>query len=1229
MTTLHIRQEALLDGRYPIRLTLKRRGQPDLEAEANIEFALTELEQEDIRWYLEDYLQRADVVEAVTVKQVEELMKARGEELYEKVLTANGDTQALWFSIRNDLADIRVEITTGVTEAAAIPWELMRDPKMDSPICLRVNAFVRVESRPHISFVPIPPVQDDRIRLLYVVCRPSGGQDVELRAVANRLLQDLGPDRASFDIRALRPPTFERLQKELADAKVAGRPYHIVHFDGHGIYDDLSRSTLADWLNTLSNVTLGGANTGKHGYLLFEHPGEERMRPVDGQTLGQLLHDNGVPVLVLNACQSAMHEATATPTTGDDVHDEVRAIGSLAQAVVDQGIPAVLGMRYSVYVVTAAQYIGQLYAALAGGRSFGQAASEGRKHLRLNPDRWVGLQPRSLQDWFVPVAYEAAPIQLCSAGTTDVLAQRQELDPVQLNHVLLRYVPEEGFIGRDETILALDRAFDEHRVVLLHAYAGQGKTSTAVEFARWYALTGGLSTPPRVLFTSFESHTDLTALLNQVGQLCSPMLAAQGLDWSAVNEPGQRRQLVLQILRTVPILWIWDNVEPVAGFPAGTASSWTATEQNELRDFLKQIKLDTTSKAKILLTSRRGETSWLGGIPRRIRMPRMRNADAARLALKLGEERGLGRSQIADWQPLLDYCAGNPLTLRVLVGQAINAGLRGQQQLEQFVKAIRSGEQQIKDADEQQGRDESLGASLDYGFRHAFTDDELPIIALLHLFQGTVDVLALYQMGEHVKHPLPELAGRSIEQLTDLLERAQDLGLLTHLDDSRFSIHPALPWFLRQLFAHHYDGRAGRSNPGVALFAWVKAIAVLGNHYHDLFEEGHRSVIDLLELEEANLLHARHHARGHKWWSQVISCMQGIRKLYGYQGRTAEWARLVEEIRSDYCTDEDQPIPGREAEYSLVMQYRFALAREHEHDPAKAAALQGKKDTELNRRQAAAAAVMPPSGTPLTNEQQRQLRTLGTSAFQLGQVLREQDDAECVQHYLEAIHLLRRIGDETNAAICEYNLGHAYLTIPAIRDLDAAETAYRRGHDLLASNDALGRSRCIKAIGDVHSQRLHSAGRREAPVETLRHHAEAAQACYFDGLQLCPEDAVPDLASIHFGLGNIYADLGHIYSDIRQFDSAREHYEQAAQYDEKAGNHFHAGQTRYRMARMYARAAELVEHPYQRRTNLHRARAYAEAALRDLNRYQGRAAEQEEDTRRLIDIVDDALTALP
>lgn len=1220
MTTINIRQDALKNGHYPIRLTLKRLGQPDLEAEANIEFALTEQEQEGIRWYLEDYLQRAAVAEPVIVEQVEEMMRARGEELYLKLLAANLDTQALWFSVRNELADLRIEITAGVAEATSIPWELMRDPKMNSPISLRVKAFVRVESKPSIAFVSIPPASDDRIRLLYIVCRPGGTQDVELRAVANRLLQDLGPDRTRFDIKALRPPTFERLQKELTDAKAAGRPYHIVHFDGHGVYTDISESKMADWSGALSGLKFGGGKAGKHGYLLFEHPGEDKMRPVDGQTLGQLLHDNGVPVLALNACQSAMHEPAAAPKTAADVHEEVRAIGSLAQEVVDQGIPAVLGMRYSIYVVTAAQYVGQLYAALAGGRSFGEAATEGRKHLHLNPDRWVGLKPRPLQDWFVPVAYEAVPITLCPAGLEVDMAQQVEFDPMQLDRHLLRHVPEEGFVGRDETLLALDRAFDEHRVVLLHAYAGQGKSSTAVEFARWYSLTGGLGDHPLVLLASFESHRDLDDLLNQIGQTFSAMLAAQGIDWSVINEPRKRRQLVLQILRLAPILWIWDNVEPVTGFPDGAESQWTDDEQRELRDFLMQLKLDAASKVKVLLTSRRDEAKWLGKIPHRIHMPRMRDSDAARLALKLGEERGLGPSDIEDWQPLLDYCAGNPLTLRVLVGQAVKADLRGWRQIEEFVEAIREGERQIEDADEEQGRDKSLGASLDYGFRHAFNDDEIPIIALLHLFQGTVDVNVLHMMGEVGEYSLPGLKGINKEQLNNLLKRANDTGLLTHLGETWFSIHPALPWFLRQLFAHYYDGQLGRSTSQAALRAWVEAVGEFSNYYHRQLQQGSRLFINVLELEEANLLHARRLARRNQWWSRVISCMQGLRSLYEYQGRTAEWARLVDEVSMDYCTDDDEPIPGREEDYDLVMGYRVVLAQEQERDFPKAAELQGKVLGFKRQRTASLLAI--PADAPLNDKQRRELRGLAVNVFMMGEILREQGHKECMQYYLEAISHSRRINDKMSEAIYQYNLGHVYKDLSDIRDLDAAETAYRLSLDLWNPNDALGRSRCIKQIGMVHHERFREARRRGEPVEALLRHVQVAEEHYLEALRLRPEDAIIEVATMHGTLASLYADIG-------LFDDSRKHYEQSAQYYEMSDNHFRAGQIRFNIAITYLQMAEREKQPSQQRANLLRARAYVEAALRDYKRYQGRAAAEEAQAERMLKAINQGLSQIP
>lgn len=1219
MTTLHIRQGSLREGKYPIRLTLKRPNQAELEAEAEIEFALTQQEQEDLRWYMEDYLMLAEAVEAVQIEQIEAWMKLRGEELYSKALAANRNTQAIWFAIREGLADLRVEIASGIAEAASIPWELMRDPESDSAIALRVQAFVRVQSNPNIAFISVPPAESGRVRLLYVVCRPRGRNDVELRAVANRLLQDLGEDLKRFEITALRPPTFEQLQKQLSDAKAAGRPYHIVHFDGHGIYADLSKTKLADWLLTIGALTLGGKIHGKHGYLLFEHAdSEKKMRPVSGAELGQLLHDSGVPVLVLNACQSAMHEAVADEKkpAPDTVHDEVRAIGSLAQAVIDQGIPAVLGMRYSVFVVTAAQYIGELYAALAQGRSFGQAASEGRKHLARNPERWVSLQPRPLQDWFVPVVYEATTIQLLSTqnGVPGLqLDQRPELDPVQRNPSLLRYVPDTGFVGRDETLLMLDRAFDEQPLVLLHAYAGQGKSTSAVEFARWYAQTGGLGPQPIVLLTSFEHHTDLTDALNQLGGFFAELLRANGIEWHALNNNDDRSSLVLQILQQIPVLWIWDNVELVAGFPTGSESSWTAHEQSELADFLKRVKLDRATRGKILLTSRRDEAGWLGGLPYRVQMPRMSASDAAKLARSLASEGQITQHEIADWQPLLAYCNGNPLTLRVLVGQAIRMGLRGRRQIANFVADIRSGERAIEDADEKQGRDKSLGASLDYGFRSAFAPDELPVIALLHLFQGMVDVDALRWMGEG-DYALPELNGKTTADLTRLLERARETGLLTHLGGTWYSIHPALPWFLRQLYARHY-GAGGEA----ALRAWVKAIGALGDYYQGQFIKGNRGVIEYLALEEANLLQARRAARHHSWWDCVTSAMQGLRMLYEYQGRLAEWARLVAEIMLEFCDPNDDPIPGREDQYSLVMDYRVNLAQSYERDLPQAATLQ-KKLVAWSRQRAAAALALPADAS-LDHVQRYYIRTLGVSVFMLGQILRGQGSSNCVAAYKETIQYDQRIQDSADEAIAHYNLGHAYKNIPAIRDLDAAQAAYQRSLALHNPNDALGRARCIQQIGIVHYERFNEARQHGEPDPIVLKHAQAAEEHYLQSLALCPPSSLTDLGRIHNQLGILYKNVG-------QTERAREHYEKDVQICEQTGDRYGAGQTRFNMVIMYRAAAKREAAPPRQRDLLLRARAYAQAALRDFQHYQGRAADMEANAQGLLAEIDEDLAKL-
>ncbi|SMF96056.1 CHAT domain-containing protein [Methylomagnum ishizawai] len=1212
---LAIRQRPSADGQYLIDLRLERPGEAPIEGSASITFQLTPQEQQDLRWYMEDYPQHPEAVEAAHIDQIEAMMRARGGELYDKVLAANRNTQAIWFAIRNELADLRIEINTGIAEAAAIPWELMRDPESNSALAVRVQAFVRVQSNPNIGFVKVPQAHEGRIRLLYVACRPGGTRDVALRAVANRLLKGLeqAGKRRHFDIAVLRPPTYEQLQKTLAEAKRAGQPFHIVHFDGHGTYTDLSQTRYAAWLNRLGAFKYEGKIDGKRGYLLFEQPkDDDGIQPVSGEELGKLLHDHGVPVLVLNACQSAMHDAAEAPADADSVHDEVRAIGSLAQAVVDQGIPAVLGMRYSVFVVTAAQYIGELYAALAQGQSFGEAATLARRHLRDNPDRWAGFGLlRPLADWLVPVVYEAMRLTLPQT-TAPGLGGQVESDPILSDDRLRLRYPEQGFIGRDETLLLLDRAFDKHPVVLLHAYAGQGKTSAAVEFARWYTQTGGLT---RVLLTSFEIHVDLEDALNQLAHHFKDVLEAHGIEWHAVK-PGERRPMALELLRRYPLLWIWDNVEPVAGFPAGSESAWTGAEQAELADFLRQLRQDQSTQVKLLLTSRRDERAWLGDISHRVSMPRMSRADSAALASELGRERGWKSSDIDGWGPLLDYCTGNPLALRVLAKQAIRLGLRGQEPVAKFIQAVRDGEQEIEDADEAEGRGYSLGASLAYGFRNAFTEEEMPVIALLSLFQGVVpvEIFSYMDMGQS-RYILPELQNQDQDKIINILNRACEVGLLTSISGSWYGIHPAFPWFLKQAFKQYYDGTPGRSNSETALRAWVQGTNFAGSYYNEEFHHGNRQqATQFLGLVENNLLHARHLARRLGWWHIVTSGMQGLNVLYEYQGRLAEWAHLVAQVVPEYCSDDDEPLAGREEFYGLILSYRINLARYYDRDLDYAAALQNKQ---LKcARQEAAAVLSLPETTPLNTYQKALIRNLAASIFTLGCILLEQNDVECVVVYQEAICYYQRIADTTAEAIIYLNIGHAYRVISAIRNWDMAETAYQRGLELHNPSDAVGRSASLYQIGTIHHERFKETSLRSEREEITLRHAQVAEQYYHEALQLCPTDSVNNLGPIHNSLGILYGQL-------RRMEACREHLEQAVQFHVQVNEHYSAGQTRRNMAFMYESAAK--RDPIHRHDLLLRARSYAEAALRDFQRYQGRAAADETQTQRFIADIDQAL----
>jgi hypothetical protein len=482
--TLRLTQTGSQDNSHTIQLEWLGDGPPQV-ASATVTLDLDEQDQQDIRWYVEEYAEYPFDPYPARAARIETRMCEIGHALFNGLFATDSHTLRLWGKIAERLDDLRVEIVTNAEGATALPWELLRDPDTDTALALHARSFVR--AAPQAPRQALALEQEHVIRILLVICRPGGGDDVPFRSVASRLIKSLSAEaRQVFQLDILRPPTFARLGQVLRAAKDAGKPYHVVHFDGHGVYG------LPDLL-PVDMTKIKYRVAGPQGFVLFESDQADRRELIHGSRLGDLLVQNDVPLLVLNACRSAHAEsaqadAPADPTPdAENPYEKVRAFGSLAQQVMLAGVGGVVAMRYNVYVVTAAQFVAELYRALVQGRSLGEAVSRGRKNLHEQPVRDI-VEQLTLQDWLVPIVYEAQAtpvfsppsqafqlvIDIRPAGATPQCGDLDAALPAE---------PDAGFFGRDETLLALDRGFDRQHVALLHAFAGSGKTTAAAEFA--------------------------------------------------------------------------------------------------------------------------------------------------------------------------------------------------------------------------------------------------------------------------------------------------------------------------------------------------------------------------------------------------------------------------------------------------------------------------------------------------------------------------------------------------------------------------------------------------------------------------------------------------------------------------------------------------------------------------------------------------------------------------
>lgn len=510
------------------------------------------IEAEELRWYLEKYAVWPSPYFRDRSRKVEANLVAWGRLLHDVAMpvayTANV-TQA-WarisgqagrrFSIHVNPAleagapDSEVaSAREAATRLLGLPWELLHD---GDGYLFQGARPTRVRRRlPNTRALDVPVVAPP-IRILLVTARPEDEACgyIDHRASALPLVEAMEALPGLVSIHVLNPPTLAALREELDRARGEEQPYHVVHFDGHGVYD--------------RTVGLGG--------LCFELPEDigkledRRHSTVYTSELGPLLRDHRIPLVFLEACQTAQAE---------------QASESVASELLKVGVASVVAMSHSVLVETASRFVEAFYDALADGRRVGDAMLAGQRRLKDDTfrGRVFGAGELRLEDWFVPVLFqERDDPQLF---TTTPARQTQEDFRAALARRLgdLPAVPETGFIGRSREMLALQRLLRTEggaRYAVVRGQGGEGKTTLAAELARWMVRSHQVRRAAFVSVEGLEKNIAESVLDKLGNQLVKPGFSTQA---DCNGDRGKAEQEIERVLREQSTLLVLDNMESI------------------------------------------------------------------------------------------------------------------------------------------------------------------------------------------------------------------------------------------------------------------------------------------------------------------------------------------------------------------------------------------------------------------------------------------------------------------------------------------------------------------------------------------------------------------------------------------------------------------------------------------------------------------------------------------
>ncbi len=281
---------------------------------------------------------------------------------------------------REQRVSMRILLNPVGPHVCQVPWEFTVDPDADDDYLALRLAVVR---SPNLMERVEPLLIEPPLRVLAVMSRPRDLPQLEADQERQNISAALGG--VSSDLLHIEWMDGDRWQD--LRSKLKAEPFHILHFIGHGGFDEDTQS----------------------GYIELTDDKGEALR-VQAGDLARFVQDNPyLKLVVLNACESA--------TTGED-----GVFSSTAAKLMRAGIPAVVAMQYEITDPAAIAFSFSFYEAIAHGLPLDQAVTRARQDVKILTG--------SLE-WATPVLFLASPetqifavpqsaVEAPTVGTPDV-----------------------------------------------------------------------------------------------------------------------------------------------------------------------------------------------------------------------------------------------------------------------------------------------------------------------------------------------------------------------------------------------------------------------------------------------------------------------------------------------------------------------------------------------------------------------------------------------------------------------------------------------------------------------------------------------------------------------------------------------------------------------------------------------------------------------------------------